>query len=253
MYWFRDPVSVCDPSVAPSDSVADGIWIHHPDSGILRLPEQPDFEPEVGFQTASHWTEHLCVVGMGTHTQFGKCDSQYQFTALYDVKRSLVGIVNAVNLASPMQDHPKLIETVPAGKLLGLVFNETRFDPCFNLNQPRMFIHVYLRKPELEYQSCAPPTKFTLMNDQAKRCKLCWDVAKSLSGPICDLGNPLASAPCCQAMDVVARKPGSCYDQGCAAREECPDNSTESSAPDAAASLSLMILATAAVFCCKST
>ena len=63
---------------------------------------------------------------MGTHVQYGDCDSQYQFTGLYDAQDQLMGVVNAVNLLETFDQPPQLIETVPVGKLMGIVFNESR-------------------------------------------------------------------------------------------------------------------------------
>ncbi len=119
------------------------------------------------------------MVGMGTHWQYGKCGSQYQFTVVYDANNFLVGVVNAVNLDRTLANAPEQIEIVPAMKLLGLVFSETRFDPWFNLSQPRMLIHVYLRKPDMEFQSCSLPIEKTPMNNQGLRCNLCWETLES--------------------------------------------------------------------------
>ena len=203
-----------------SETIADGIWIKMPDGQHFKLPERPEY-PEIGFETNSHWTEHLCVVGMGTHYQYGECQSQYQFTALYDAKDSLVGVVNALNIQEQMDMPPELIEVIPSSNLLGLVFNESRFDPCYNLAQPRILIHVYLRLPEVEYQSCVPPTSFTPMNDQTKRCNLCFTTLKSLLGTKCTGDAP--SMECCCGMNSLSNKLGGCRDQGCALPSECDD------------------------------
>ena len=211
-------MTICDPGSTTSRSVADGIWIKPSDGEFLKLPDKPEF-PLVGYKTSSHWTEHLCVVGMGTHWQYGKCDLQYQFTVIYDANNFLVGVVNAVNLGSALDNAPPQIETTPALKLLGLVFNETRFDPCFNLSQPRMLIHVYLRKPELEFQSCPMPIVKTSANNQGLRCKLCWETMGSLLEDLCD--GAKYSKECCCAMDHLADKEGSCYDQGCLMTSSC--------------------------------
>ena len=203
-----------------SETIADGIWIKMPDGQHFKLPGRPEY-PEVGFEANTHWTEHLCVVGMGTHYQYGQCQSQYQFTALYDASDSLVGVVNALNLQKKLDMPPELIEVIPSSNLLGLVFNESRFDPCYNLVQPRIFIHVYLKIPEVEYQSCVPPTLFTPMNDQTKRCNLCFTTLKSLLGTKC-AGDGL-SMECCCGISSLSNQVGGCRDQGCALPSECDD------------------------------
>ena len=129
IYWFRDPASICNPDSPRTDGTAEGIWIRMPQQ-TFKLPPSPDF-PNVGFNTDSHWTKHLCVVGMGTHYQYGMCTSQYQFTVLYDANDSLVGVVNALNLKSELADISPAMETTPASGLMGLVFNESRFDSWF--------------------------------------------------------------------------------------------------------------------------
>ena len=187
---------------------------------MFKLPDEPNYD-EVGFQTSSHWTEHLCLVGMGTHYQYGQCTSQYQFTSLYDTAGALVGVVNALNLQVALEDRPELIEFLPTSTLLGLVFNESRFDPCFVLEQPRIFMHVYLRLPEVEYQSCVPPTpeSFTPANDQVKRCTLCVRASKALVGATCDgTGDSLE---CCCRISALGNQTGGCRDQGCELPPEC--------------------------------
>ncbi len=211
-------MTICDPQSKRSTSVADGIWIKLPDGKNFKLPESPDF-PLVGYRSDSHWSEHLCAVGMGKHWQYGQCDSQYQYNAIYDANDFLIGAIGVVNFEKTFTDAPQLIETTLAVTILGWILNETNFDPCFDLSRPRMLIHVYLRKPEIEYQSCATPIVKSERNNQELRCLFCWKSMGSLLEDKC--GGPEPSKECCCAMDHLARQEGSCYDQGCLMTSSC--------------------------------
>ena len=219
-----------------------------PDGQLFQLPEKPQF-PVVGLETASHWTKHLCLVGMGTHYQYGECQSGYQFTAFYDSADNLVGVINAINLETALTEIPDLIETVTSQDLLGLVLNASRFDPCFNLKQPRIFIHTYLRKPEVEYQSCDKDMEYTPNNNPTKRCNLCAAAMKSLVGAKCS-GDPL-SEECCCGISSLSNKAGGCRNQGCTLPSSCDGYDLGECTSDAhlvVATLSLLIISIFVLF-----